>query len=111
MAVAHLTGTKRPGLFIYSDVPSNAYQDKIIGVVLIPLAALFLAAARDRGVLPLLLFSVWAVVAGLAHINASSALRAMLGDGATQWYWVQTGALAALAATVTWLAFRDRRRA
>jgi hypothetical protein len=111
MAAAHLTGTKLPGLFVYFDVPSTAYQDKIIGAVLIPFAALLVAAARDRGAVPLVLVAIWAVVGGLAHINGSAALAQALNGGGTIWYWAQTGALAATAAALTGLALADRRSA
>jgi hypothetical protein len=95
MAVAHFFGIKVPLLFVYYDVPFHAYQDKIIAFSLITYAALFLAAARNREVVPYALFSLGATVLGLASVNASGALASVLTEGqSTGAYWLQTGVFA-----------------
>lgn len=111
MAAAHLAGLKMPGLFVYFDIPSEAYQDRIIAVGLFGHVGLILAATRDRGVLPFLLVAVWASVLGLGGINLSDDLASHLGGRSTLPYWLGTGALAGLAATITYLTFSERSRA
>lgn len=45
MAIAHAIGLKIPGLFIYFNVPSYTYQDKIISLLAFGWAAFFFVAA------------------------------------------------------------------
>lgn len=103
MALAHLTGVKVPVLFVYPDVPSHAYQDKLIGLGLIGFAGLGLAALRDRGAVPILAGALWLAVAGLVHVNLSDALAAVAGRGAGTLPWLSTAGFAALAAAITGL--------
>jgi hypothetical protein len=47
VALANGAQTKLPVLFIYFDVPSHAYQDRIIGFLAFGWSAFFATAARD----------------------------------------------------------------
>lgn len=108
MGVAHFLGLKVPVLFVYFDTPFYAYQDRIISFTLATYAALFFVASRDRAVVPFALTSIWATVIGLAYINQSSELAEVLGGRSTTIYWLQTAALAALAAVLTGLFMKER---
>jgi len=47
LAIAHMIGWKVPALFIYFEVPSYAYQDKIISVLAMGWALFYLQAALN----------------------------------------------------------------
>lgn len=90
MAAAHFFGLKYPLLFVYYDVPSNAYQDRIIAFSVVAFASLFYVAARHRIAAPTALYSLAVAVLGLASVNVSDALQISLHGAATTAYWVQT---------------------
>jgi hypothetical protein len=46
VAIVHSLGVKVPGLFIYYNVPSHAYQDRIISFLALGWAAFFYLTAR-----------------------------------------------------------------
>jgi hypothetical protein len=94
MALAHFFGLKLPLLFVYYDVPFHAYQDKIISFAVVAYACLFYSAAQQRSVVPAALVALGITVAGLAAVNGSDALRAVLGDRPTTAYWLQTALFA-----------------
>ncbi len=48
IALAHAIGLKIPGLFIYFNVPSYSYQDKIISLLAFGWATFFFAAAVNQ---------------------------------------------------------------
>lgn len=97
MSAAHFTGYKVPLLFIYYDVPSEVYQDKIISFCAFAYAMFAFAALRARAaVIPFILAMV-GVVVGLSLVNLSPSLREVIGDDAsTAMYWAQTGAIGAV---------------
>lgn len=47
VAVAHLSGLKIPGLFIYFELPSYAFQDKIVALFALGWAVFFYTASKD----------------------------------------------------------------
>lgn len=47
MAAAHMLGWKIPGLFIYFDIPSYAYQDRIISVLAMGWSLFFLQSGLN----------------------------------------------------------------
>ena len=47
IAVAHMLGIKVPMLYIYFNVPSNAYQDRIISFLSFGWSVFLFSAARD----------------------------------------------------------------
>jgi hypothetical protein len=91
MAVAHFFGLKVPLLFVYYDVPFHAYQDKIISFAVVAYVCLFATAARHPVAVPAALIALGATVAGLAAVNLSAALAAVLAGRSTFAYWLQTG--------------------
>lgn len=46
VALVHILGVKIPGLFVYYNVPSYSYQDRIISFLSLGWAAFFFLAAR-----------------------------------------------------------------
>lgn len=109
MAVAHFFGIKLPLLFVYYDTPYYAYQDKIIAFAVIAYAGLFYAAAKNRSVVPVALLVLAITVAGLASVNRSDALAAVLDEHHSLVpYWLQTGLIALYLATLVILYYRSR---
>jgi hypothetical protein len=95
MAAAHYLGLKVPLLFVYYDTPFHAYQDKIIAFAVVAYVCLFATAARHRVAVPAALVALGVTVAGLASVNLSDALAAVLDGRSTAAYWLQTGLIAA----------------
>ncbi len=97
MAAAHMIGWKVPGLFIYFDIPSYAYQDRIISVLAMGWSLFFLQAglnpARNRstirtiltaGLLTLIVLSINTVRLDFALLNPEASETAI---------WIQIAAL------------------
>lgn len=95
MAVAHFFGFKYPLLFVYYDVPSYAYQDKIIAFAVVAYICLFANAALHRSAVSAALVALGVTVLGLSSVNASDALGRVLDGRSTLAYWIQTGLIAA----------------
>ena len=74
MAMAHATDFKVPGLFVYFDVPSKSYQNKIIAFTCLTYATLFAFAAQHRNTGPAAI-AMLTTAFGLAYVNVSDALR------------------------------------
>ena len=47
VAIAHMTGVKIPGLFVYFNVPSYEFQDKIVALFALGWAMFFYSAYKD----------------------------------------------------------------
>jgi len=110
MAVAHYFGIKQPLLFVYYDTPFYAYQDKIISFAVVSYVALFYSAAQHRTVVPAALIVLGVTVLGLASINLSDALAAVLQEGqSTTPYWIQTGLIAVYFTLLLVLYLRDKK--
>lgn len=99
VALAHGAQVKLPVLFIYFDVPSHAYQDRIIGLLAFGWSAFFATAARDpqaaRPLIAAILVAGAAAVIGLAGINATTDFGNLTGLPRVWPYW--TAFAAALA--------------
>ena len=98
MAASHWVQFKQPLLYIYYDVPSTPYQDKIISFCAVTYAIVFFQAARSpvRGGQTAVL-ALAAAVAGLSGVNLSDDLARQIGGSkSTTPYWIQTGMIAAL---------------
>lgn len=109
MAVAHYFGFRQPLLFVYYDTPFYAYQDKIISFAVVSYVALFYSAAQQRAVVPAVLFVLGVTVLGLASVNESDALAAVLEEGqSTLPYWIQTGLIAVYFIVLLVLYLRNR---
>jgi len=104
MSAAHWQQFKVPLLYIYFDVRSTGYQDKIISFCAATYAITFLQAARDpEGSSGLTaIFALAAAVVGLSGVNLSSDLRSEIGEvKSTAPYWIQTALIGGLVAVLS----------
>ncbi len=73
MFLAHITGFKVPGLFIYFDVPSYPYQDGIISALVLGWSMFFYTASRDPlknlNLIRTILFAGGGAIAVLSFVN------------------------------------------
>lgn len=109
MAAAHWHQFKVPLLYIYFDVPSTGYQDKIISFCAATFAITFFQAVRDpagaSGLTAILALAT--AVVGLSGVNISSDLHSEIGAvKSTAPYWVQTVLIGGLV-TVLSLLYRS----
>ncbi len=97
VALAHLGQTKIPGLYIYFDLPSLAYQDTMIAILALGWSAFFLTAftspERNRGLIAAILLSGAAAILGLCSINARPELHPAGGETSRSIYWLETAVL------------------
>lgn len=110
IALAHAVGLKIPGLFIYFDVPSHAYQDRIIAFLAFGWATFFYIASADPVFSPLpvkaILVSGTVAILGLSGINAASDFHSFSPTISVEPFWGQT---VLLAGYVIWLLVFYRR--
>ena len=99
IALAHLIGLKIPGLYIYFNVPSLAYQDRIISFLAFGWSMFFYAGARHPAVVRLVLIASVVALAGLVNINLTGEFGSVTVEATP--FWVQT---ALLGGYVGWLA-------
>ena len=97
MAAAHMVGWKIPGLFIYFDIPSYAYQDRIISVLVMGWSLFFLQAGlsptRNRNTIRTILTAGFLAIIGLS-INTLTINFAVLNPSAGETLiWIQIAAL------------------
>ncbi len=97
VALAHLSQTKLPGLYIFYDVPSLVYQDSLIAILAFGWAAFFFTAftapERNRGLIAAILLSGALAILGLCSINAQPELHPVGGEASRRIYWLETAAL------------------
>lgn len=93
MSAAHFIGYKVPLLFIYYDVPSEVYQDKIISFCAFSYAMFAFAALRARAAVIPFIIAMAGVVVGLSLVNLSPSLREIIGEASTLMYWAQTAVI------------------
>jgi hypothetical protein len=113
VAVAHALGFKVPGLFIYFDVPSYAYQDHIISFLSLGWSILFWVVAlepgRDTRLLNVVLIMGAAGLAGLGLINLTTDFGALKDGLQPGVYWIETAVLAGYLLLLIILTLRLRR--
>ncbi len=104
VALAHMSGIKIPLLFVYFNVPSNPYQDKIIAFMTFGWAIFFFTTARNplrhMHFVGAAIFAGACAVAALAFINLSADFAALSPDIETWPFWLETLLLALI---VVWL--------
>ena len=97
MAVVHTLGIKIPGLFIYFNVPSYAYQDRIISLLTFGWSAFFLKAAinpiHNRNIIQLLIIIGAVAIAGLSRINYGTDFDQLDSQINPMVFWYETGGL------------------
>ena len=110
MCAAHTIQLKVPLLFIYYDVPSHPYQDKIIAFCVAIIGVVFLSAARERAVVPVALAALFIIPLGLSVINTVPDLGLVIGDKSRAAYWIQTALLALMWVVAFLLHYADPER-
>ncbi len=106
VATAHFFGFKMPFLYIYYDLPSEMYQDKIISFTTFGQAMFFVAgySSVKRSSLRSVRYIVIAgagAIAGMCLINLFTDFHRISAEAQPFFYWVQTGVLSAY---LTWIA-------
>ncbi|HHG90527.1 MAG TPA: hypothetical protein ENJ90_08630 [Devosia sp.] len=100
ISLAHISGTKLPLLFVYFDVPSTVYQDRIISFFALGWAFFVATGAKDPlsnlALVRALIASALGAVAVLAYINFTTDFAAYSPDIAVWKFWAQTAMLAIL---------------
>ena len=111
VAFAHLVRVKVPGLYVYYSIPSQGYQDQVIGTLAFGWAVFLWAASGGRQTRQMLLPAVFTAglggVAGLTVINLSSELAALAKPIDLAVFWLETGLLAGY---LGWLLMWSMRR-
>jgi len=97
MALAHTLGIKVPGLFIYYNVPSYEYQDRIISVLTFGWSVFFLKAAinpiRNQNIIQILIIIGAVAIAGLIRINYGTDFAGLNPEINPVIFWYETGGL------------------
>ena len=110
ISVAHLFGLKIPGLYIYFNVPSYDYQDKIISFMSFGWGIFFLQAAHEpiksQKLVRAILIAGTGAIVGLIIINLSSEFSVLIPDTSVTIFWIETGLLALY---LIWLIYYYRK--
>ena len=97
MAAAHMVGWKIPGLFIYFDIPSYAYQDRIISVLAMGWSLFFLQSglnpARNRSTVRTILTAGLLALVGLSINTAGLDFSLLNPQASVTVIWIQIAAL------------------
>ena len=95
IAIAHAIGLKIPGLFIYFNVPSYAYQNKIISLLAFGWAAFFFTASitLSRPLIKSILIIGLAALAMLTCININTDFAALSEKINPNLFHIETGIL------------------
>ncbi len=95
MAIAHALGVKIPGLFIYFNVPSYVYQDKIISALAFGWAVSLFTAAQNlqRDLVKASIISGGAALSMLAYINVSTDFVSLSTSANPLWFHLEVAAL------------------
>jgi hypothetical protein len=96
MATAHFVDFKIPILFVYYDVESIAYQNKIIAFTCSVYALLFHCAVTVPGAAVYGPLALIFTAIGLSLVNVSDALKIYAKTDLTM-YWAQTAMIGSLA--------------
>ena len=100
VTIAHWAGVKVPGLFVYYNIPSYAYQDRGIGIMTFGWAMFLLAVSRHLMMLPYLIAAGIAGIIGFSVNNVSDEVAAMAPPGGLVGVW---GVVVGLAAYLVWI--------
>ncbi|MFH1441513.1 MAG: hypothetical protein ABIH18_05700 [Candidatus Omnitrophota bacterium] len=98
VSVAHMAGIKIPVFFIYFNVPSYAYQDRIISFLAFGWAMFLLCAAINvknglMNSIKYILLAGAAGIIGLSLINISTDFKQLSQDINPLFFWLETGGL------------------
>lgn len=113
VSAVHSLEFKVPGLFIYFDVPSFAYQDHIISFLSLGWSVLFWVAAldpiRDTRLLNSVLIMGVIGLIGLGRINLTTDFESLKAGLQPGLYWIETAILAGYLLLLVILTLRLRR--
>lgn len=97
IAAVHMLGIKIPLLFVYFDVPSYAYQDRIISFLAFGWSVFLFSASRDpernRDAVRAILMAGTGALFGLQVINAVTDFHALSPAIRPAVFWIETGVL------------------
>ena len=114
VAIAHMLGTKVPLLFVYFDVPSYGYQNKIISFLSFGWSAFLFAASLDpvknRDAVKAILIAGIGAIFGLNVINSSTDFHALSPDIRPSVFQIETLGLSAYVAALIFFYFLSTRQ-
>lgn len=94
VAIVHLVGLKVPGFYVYFDVPSYAYQDRIISFLCfgwsVFLFTAFLNPIKNVNLIKAIIISGVGAIVGLSIINTITDFKALALDINVSTYWIKT---------------------
>ena len=94
VATVHLLGIKLPILFVYFNVPSHAYQDRIISFMAFGWAAWLFTTSTDpikyRAMAKAILIAGAVAIAELSLINATTDFQSFSSSIRVETFWVET---------------------
>ena len=104
ITLAHMFGLKVPLLFVYFNVPSYAYQDRIISFLAfgwsIFLFTAFIDPVKNSSLVKAILFAGSGAIIGLTAINILTDFNGLSKDIDVSIFWVETFGITAY---VIWL--------
>jgi hypothetical protein len=109
VSIAHLFGFKVPVLFVYFNVPSNAYQDNIISFLAFGWAVFMFSAFFNTEIKQLakaMIIAGYGAVAGLVFINLKTDFTLISSGINTHYFWIET---LGLAVYLLWLTYYYRK--
>jgi hypothetical protein len=93
ISIVHIFGIKIPGLYIYFNLPSYAYQDKIVSFLAIGWGIFFIQVSRNPtkyiDLVKSILFAGLAAISGLIFINLSTNFDDLSQNLNVLYYWIQ----------------------
>ena len=97
VSIVHMLGVKVPMLYIYFNVPSYEYQDRIISFFALGWSVfIFIAAKKPSEQLPLvtgIIYSGWIAIIGLIIINYQTDFYALNPSINPAVFWLESGLL------------------
>ena len=96
VAIVHLIGYKVPVLFIYFNVPSYAYQDRIISFLAFGWAVFMYSAylnPQNKELVRANLISGIGAIIGLSSINVFTDFKSLSAEINVLYFWMETAGL------------------
>lgn len=94
ISVAHLLSLKIPGLFVYFNVPSYAYQDKIISFLAfgwaVSLFVAFMNPIANKSIIKSFIIAGLGAIIGLSTINLSADFNELTKNINRNIFWAET---------------------
>lgn len=97
ISIVHIVGIKVPGLYIYFNVPSYDYQDKIISFLAFGWGVIFIQASQNPTkyiyIIRSILIAGLAAISSLCYINLSTNFHDLSQNINVLYFWIQAGIL------------------